>query len=377
MAWNKESIKQIPKPAPFIYLKWLLSIGSAIFFLIYSLSFKDKTEITKQQELFNVIISILPLLVIIIIFLYKYILYIKEKNNYYFLYNEKHFADKKWEEWGARSVCVIDSLIFLPKKTTISYIKNNLAEHVSCYHLPQDIEYLNKKNPSVYYLIKNTQQTIEKLLDKLPIKIKYLTTKDKNKIKNEFHLVWRELFLNKEIPDFEVVEDLSYQHIEDTIANNNDYIEIIIIDQAFTEKQSSVLAILIMASDDIIKKYHIDIMANVQRPMFITEDESYQEALSIFSEIQIESTLATHVILDSKANSNIISALYNNDSPLDKILLNNTMDLEYFIGPIGDYSSWITMSLSVNFAYEYKKKVISLSYEENGFYINLVTPNKE
>ncbi|CRL66268.1 hypothetical protein BN1805_04085 [Proteus vulgaris] len=32
MAWNKESIKQIPKPAPFIYLKWLLSIGSAIFF---------------------------------------------------------------------------------------------------------------------------------------------------------------------------------------------------------------------------------------------------------------------------------------------------------------------------------------------------------
>ncbi|CRL66267.1 hypothetical protein [Proteus vulgaris] len=319
----------------------------------------------------------MPLLVIIITFLYKYILYIKEKNNYYFLYNEKHFADKKWEEWGARSVCVIDSLIFLPKKTTISYIKNNLAEHVSCYHLPQDIEYLNKKNPSVYYLIKNTQQTIEKLLDKLPIKIKYLTTKDKNKIKNEFHLVWSEFFINKEIPDFEVIEDLPYQYIEDTIANNNDYVEIIIIDQAVTEKQSSALAILIMASDDIIKKYHIDIMANVQRPMLIAEDENYQEALNIFREIQIDSNSANYVILDNKSNSNIIAVLFNNDSPLNKISLDNTMDLEYFIGPLGDYSSWITISLSVNFTCQYEENVISLSYEENGFYINTVIVNKE
>ncbi|MEQ4924996.1 hypothetical protein [Proteus hauseri] len=377
MAWNKESIKLISKPTPFPYFKWCLAIGLSILFLIYSLSFKNKDEVAQQKELFSIIISTLPFLITIITFLYKHMIYIKNKNIYSFLYNEKKFADKKWEDWGRRSVCVIDSLVFLPQKTTISYIKNNLSEHISCYHLPLDIDYLDDKNPSVYYLLKNTQQTIEKLLDKLPIKIKYLTTKDKNKIRNEFQLVWRELFINKEILDFEIVEDLSYQHIENTIANNNNYIEIIIIDQIFTEKQSSVLAILIMASDEIIKKYNIDIMVNIQRPMLISEDENYQEALSIFSEIQIESTLATHVILDSKANSNITSALFNNDCPLNKISLDSTMDLEYFIGPIGDYSSWITMGLSVNFAYQYKNNVISLSHKENNFYINTITTNNE
>ncbi|MCW9689300.1 hypothetical protein [Proteus terrae] len=355
MAWNKKSIELTSKPTPFPYFKWCLAICLSILFLIYSLSLKNKDEVIQQKEFFNIIIYIIPFLITIITLLYKYVIYIKNKKNYYFLYNEKKFADKKWEDWGRRSVCVIDSLVFLPQKITISYIKNNAAEHISCYHIPQDIDYLDKKKSSVYYLFKSTQPTIEKLIDKLSIKIKYLTTKDKNKIRDKFQLAWRELFLNKEIPDFEVVEDLSYQHIENTIKNNNDNIEIIIIEQGFKENQSAALGILIMASDDIIKKYHIDIMANVQRPMLIAEDENYQEALNIFIEIQSDSNSVTHVILDSKANSNILAALFSNDNSLNNISLDNTLDIEYFIGPIGDYSSWITMGLSVNFVYQYKK----------------------
>ncbi|UPK80184.1 hypothetical protein LW139_15360 [Proteus vulgaris] len=377
MAWNKKSIKLTSKPTHLPYFKWCLAIGLSILFLIYSLSLKNKDEVTQQKEFFRIIISILPFLITIITFLYKHIVYIKNKNIYSFLYNEKKFADKKWEDWGRRSVCVIDSIFFLPQKTTISYINNNAAEHISCYHIPQNIDYLDEKKPSVYYLLKSTQPTIEKLLDKLSIKIKYLTTKDKNKIRDELYLVWRELFLNKEIPDFEIVDGLSYQHIENTIANNDDNIEIIIIDQSVKENQSAALGILIMSSDDIIKKHHIDIMANVQRPMLIAEDENYQEALNIFSEIQIDSNLATHIILDSKANSNILMALFNNDNSLNDISLDNTLDIEYFIGPIDDYSSWITMGLSVNFVYQYKKNILSLCQSENNFYINTVTTNNE
>lgn len=132
-----------------------------------------------------------------------------------------------------------------------------------------------------------------------------------------------------------------------------------------------------MASDDIIKKYHIDIMANVQRPMLIAEDENYQEALNIFIEIQSDSNSVTHVILDSKANSNILAALFSNDNSLNNISLDNTLDIEYFIGPIGDYSSWITMGLSVNFVYQYKKNTLFLCQSENNFYINTVTTNNE
>ncbi len=377
MAWNKKSIELTSKPTPFPYFKWCLAICLSILFLIYSLSLKNKDEVIQQKEFFNIIIYIIPFLITIITLLYKYVIYIKNKKNYSFLYNEKKFADKKWEDWGRRSVCVIDSLVFLPQKITISYIKNNAAEHISCYHIPQDIDYLDKKKSSVYYLFKSTQPTIEKLIDKLSIKIKYLTTKDKNKIRDKFQLAWRELFLNKEIPDFEVVEDLSYQHIENTIKNNNDNIEIIIIEQGFKENQSAALGILIMASDDIIKKYHIDIMANVQRPMLIAEDENYQEALNIFIEIQSDSNSVTHVILDSKANSNILAALFSNDNSLNNISLDNTLDIEYFIGPIGDYSSWITMGLSVNFVYQYKKNTLFLCQSENNFYINTVTTNNE
>lgn len=146
MAWNKKSIELTSKPTPFPYFKWCLAICLSILFLIYSLSLKNKDEVIQQKEFFNIIIYIIPFLITIITLLYKYVIYIKNKKNYSFLYNEKKFADKKWEDWGRRSVCVIDSLVFLPQKITISYIKNNAAEHISCYHIPQDIDYLDKKN---------------------------------------------------------------------------------------------------------------------------------------------------------------------------------------------------------------------------------------
>ncbi|ODQ07455.1 MULTISPECIES: hypothetical protein [Enterobacterales] len=377
MAWNKESIKLISKPTPFPYFKWGLAIFLSIFFLIYSLSLKNKDEVIQQKELFSSVISILPLLIIIISFLYKYMDYIKNKNIYYFLYNEKKFADKKWEDWSARSVGVIDSLVFLPQKTTISYMKNNLSEHISCYNIPQYIDYLDNKNPSLYYLLKSTKKTIEKLLGTHHIEIKYLTIKDKNSVENKFQLVWKELFLNKEMPKLEIVEKLSFQYIEEIILKNNDVVEIIIIDQDYTEKQSAALAILIMASDDTNKKYHIDTIANIQRPMLIGENEIYKEAINIFSEIQIESRSASYIMIDNKSNSDMLVALFNNDNYLTKISLDNIFDIEYFIGPVGDYSSWVTIGLSVNFAYQYKKNILTLSREKDNFYINTTISNDD
>lgn len=377
MAWNKESIKLISKPTPFPYFKWGLAIFLSIFFLIYSLSLKNKDEVIQQKELFSSVISILPLLIIIISFLYKYMDYIKNKNIYYFLYNEKKFADKKWEDWSARSVGVIDSLVFLPQKTTISYMKNNLSEHISCYNIPQYIDYLDNKNPSLYYLLKGTKKTIEKLLGTHHIEIKYLTIKDKNSVENKFQIVWKELFLNKEMPKLEIVEKLSFQYIEEIILKNNDVVEIIIIDQDYTEKQSAALAILIMASDDTNKKYHIDTIANIQRPMLIGENKIYKEAINIFSEIQIESRSASYIMIDNKSNSDMLVALFNNDNYLTKISLDNIFDIEYFIGPVGDYSSWVTIGLSVNFAYQYKKNILTLSREKDNFYINTTISNDD
>ncbi|HBC5916867.1 TPA: hypothetical protein KEY36_003464 [Proteus mirabilis] len=376
MTWNKESIKQIPKPRPFPYFKCFLVIVFSTLFLVYSLNLNNN-EVVLQKELLNIVLSILPLFMSVIIFLYKYIIYIKNKSNYYFLYNEKKFADKKWEDWGTRSVGVIDSLVFLPQKTTISYMKNNSSEHISCYNIPQYIDYLDNKNPSLYYLLKSTKKTIEKLLDTYRIEIKYLTIKDKNSIENKFHLVWKELFLNKEMPKLEIVEKLSFQYIEEIILKNNDGVEIIIIDQDYTEKQSAALAILIMASDDTNKKYHIDTIANIQRPMLIGENEIYQESINIFSEIQIESRSASYVMIDNKSNSDMLVALFNSDNYLNNISLDNILDIEYFIGPVGDYSSWITIGLSVNFAYQYKKNILTLSREKDNFYINTTISNDD
>lgn len=73
MTWNKESIKQIPKPRPFPYFKCFLVIVFSTLFLVYSLNLNNN-EVVLQKELLNIVLSILPLFMSVIIFLYKYIM---------------------------------------------------------------------------------------------------------------------------------------------------------------------------------------------------------------------------------------------------------------------------------------------------------------
>lgn len=376
MAWNKEPIEQKLKPTPLPYLKWFLAIGVAILFFIYSLNIQYSSEITQQKKLFNIIISLLPLITILASFLYKYIKYINKKNIYYFLKDEKYFADKKWEDWGGRSVSIIDCIVLLPEKITIEYIENNFTEHIANYNIPKNIAYLDSQKSFSYHLLKSAKKTIDNLLEKQSIVIKYITNKNNFTIENQFISAWSELFENNTMPELKILNSLSYDYIEKTIIDNNNFIEIIIIDQNDTAEQSAALAIFIMASDDIVTKNNINVIANVKRPMRIDVDENYQDAINMFSEIQTESILATRVITDRPCNSDILVALFNIDSPLINISPDKFTDLEYFIGPTGDYSSWITMCLSVNFSHQYKKTVLSLSYEENNFYINTVTASK-
>lgn len=374
MNWNKEPIKQIPKPIPLPYLKWLVAIFLSIFFLFYTLNIKD--DIPQPKKTINIVISLFPLIIVIFSFLYKYISYLNKKSTYDFLYAEKSFADKKWEDWGSRSVGITDCIILLPQKITISYIMKNASEHISSYKIPQDIDYLDNKDPPCYYLLNSIKDTIIELLKIENIKIKYLTTKDKIKVEEELNSSWEKLFQNKKIPEITFLKSLPYKYINTTISNNEDIIEIIIIEQDYTKIQSATLAIFIMTSDDIAKKNNLNIMAEVKRPMLIPLDDDYRNRINTFNEIQVESSLANYIITDKKIPPELTIALLNDENNIKKISPNNFIDLEFFIGPTGEFSSWINMCLTVNLVCHYKNSALSLSDEDNHFYLNTVTPRQ-
>ncbi|EKT56157.1 hypothetical protein [Providencia burhodogranariea] len=376
MAWNKTPSIQTKKPTAPAYFKWLSAIGIAIFFLIYFLYTNTNNELSHQKKWVNIIIVVCPLLIITITFLCRLLVYIKKKGYYDFLEKEKLYADKQWEQWGSRSMSVLKSVLFLPQKITLPYMLKHQSQHTARYKIPQKIDYLSNEKSCCFYLLRTVQDKVIQLSNQSPFHIQYLTKKNVDLAKNELTSSWEKLFPNVDIPNFDITDTLSYGFIESAIKDNENIIELILIEQPYTQEQSAILSVIIITTDDIAKSHHLETIANIKRPMPIDTDENHQIAIDLFPEIQTESHNATHTFSDGKCPTSLFTALYQSDNTIMKISPNTLIDLEFFIGPTGEYSSWFNMALAVEFVSQYKKTSLTLSQEPNRMFIGTITPSQ-
>lgn len=375
MSWNKKTSLQVPKPQKPPYVKWIIALGLTLFFLFYSLYFNAQKDIldSGRGKIITILVATSPLITVLSVFFVKLIFYFKSKNNYEFLENEKKYADKKWEGWGSRAISILDSVILLPDKITLPYILKHQSSHIASYQLPKRIDYLPEDKSPCFILLRTLQDKILAVSTKYPFSVHYLTNQDHNTSRKEFEYSWEQLFHTPPPHNVNFTHELDYNYIEDTVRKNEDLIQLVLIEQAYNQNQSAAFAAFIFASDEVALAYQLNTIANVKRPMPITIDEDKQNAIHLFTEIQTESKNTSLCFSDNKCQNDLISALFSASEALPKIAPNKLLNLEFFIGPVGEFSSWLNLAIAIDYVSQSKKSALTLSQDNQSMFIGTIT----
>ncbi len=375
MSWNKKASLQVSKPQKLPYVKWIIALGLTLFFLFYSLYFNSQKESldSDRGKIIIIFVATAPLITILSVFFVKLIFYFKSKNNYEFLENEKKYADKKWEEWGSRAISILDSVILLPDKITLPYILKHQSSHIASYQLPKRIDYLSEDKSPCFILLRILQDKIFEVSTKYPFSIHYLTNQDLNTSRKEFEYSWGKLFHNPPPHNVNFTHELDYNYIEDTVRKNEDLIQLVLIEQAYNQNQSAAFAAFIFTSDEVALAYQLNTIANVKRPMPITIDEDKQNTIHLFTEIQTESKNTSLCFSDNKCQNDLIGALFSASEALPKIEPNKLLNLEFFIGPVGEFSSWLNLAIAIDYVSQSKNSALTLSQDNQSMFIGTIT----
>lgn len=372
MSWNKKRSIRIPKPTPINYIKWFSIFLAALFFSFIFLYSNINNNLPNDNKIINLLIAFTPLIMTTLAFITILILYISKKNKYLFLENEKLYADEQWAIWGSRKMSVLGSVTLLPKNITLPYIMQHQAQHEACYNTAKSIDYIQPDHTSSYILLRSLNEKIHFLSENFPFQIKYITRRNKSSIINELTSAWSELFDNS-IPSLGVSHEFSYEYIDRSIKENKDIIELIIIEQEYNRQQSAALSAIIITTDDIAKKYGVDVVASINRPMPILDSENYTDTIDLFAEIQVSAQFASTLYFDGKISSSLLSDIYQSTITLKNISPSTSIDLEYFIGLTGEYSPWINTIVAIEFVTQFKKNALTLSKEKETTFISTIT----
>lgn len=366
MSWDRVRLPDNKKPKSPPYLKWFFSLCVLFMLSIYLLysNLSHDLPVFKQPD--KVIIYSIPFVMAVVFFIINIVIYNKNNRYYLFLEKEKKNSDDKWHEWGDRSLHVLNSLVLLPDKITIPYMINHAKDHESSYKLTKDINYLPDNDSRVFYLLRHIKDNIEKIHSIVNINIIYATNRQKNESAIYLSDSWKKNFPMIRLPEYKIVDTLSYGELERIIVTNNDVVTIVIIEQAFRKGIcSSVCSVLLFATDDIAKSNDLESEIYIKRSMVILPDENKEEAISLFADTQRHSKYAHYIITDGRVEKDIIQAVCSLENSTGFTLPENRVDLEYFIGPVGCFSSWITVALAIDLVLQNNRSVIMLANDNN------------
>lgn len=372
MAWTKKPLLQVDKPRAPSLVKWLAILIASIIIPIYFLYMTNNLS-NKDVDAIKIIPAVLPFIIVIISIIINFFIYIRDYRFYLYLKEEKKHNDRQWAEWGQRSVCILDSALLLPDKITLNYILQYSKHHTSCFNITQKIDYLPNDNPSSYYLLRSVKEAITLLPETLPINLTYLSDKTIND--NDITKIWHTLFESKKIETYQSKKTLSFDKIENIIKQNKECVDILIVEQQEEKKtQSEFMAVFIITSDDIAKKYQLNKKSHLERPMSLETNEDAKVSIQLFNEIQTDSQQAVQLISSGNIHSEITSAIYQSESNFPFIHPEKIIDLEFYSGPTGKYAPWFVAALSSLYANQQNKPVLMVSNEGNRTFFSTITP---
>lgn len=347
MGWNR---KYIDKPLPllaFPYLRWFISFMVLCICLLLIYFFLDKKIIYDDYILLSS-----PLILFFSLFVVQLYFYAKYVQDYRFRIEHLHAIKEKWNAWGSRYISVLDCKLYLPDRLDATSLLDNAIEIK--YGLTSRIDYFRWRTDN--WLSVFIEITADIDIHALPYDIEkeFIIITDCledgfEQLENDFFTALEKTNMLKQRYPLRIVPAMSFEQLNSWLKVTEEKIFIVIIMQFNGgEDYSDGLVSFLFAADDVVRKYKLNEIARICRPM-VVKNNSFEKDMDIFIDTQKVALEAKGLTGDCahllSMNSNILQCFDTKESQLQ---VENIQVLERIFGVPGINSVWLTAALTVS-----------------------------
>ncbi|MBS9430881.1 hypothetical protein [Photorhabdus akhurstii] len=382
MGWNKPVIAIQQEPVSPILWPWLVS-GMLIICIDMTCYVLWSGYLRPQQ--WGIIFGAVGLIWLaafgLRLYLFGYRLEI-----YHLWSQERQYIDKEWQDWAGRHMSVLHSSLFLPEKLTAKTIVQEESKIAVQYGEKKVIDYFSwsedKWHDSVQILLRSTETAMSNIpLDRqvCATVITYCAEQKYEKLKMILQEQWQSIFPSRQpLSQLNLVPYLSAVHIEQWLKDPASEVQLLILMQIEnTEQFSEGLGILLMATDDLTKKFELAEKARIYRPMEI-DLEDFGQQFKTFINTQLSAKEATGML----GNDNDIYSYTSQIMPVIQeqnaaLKLERIKDIEKFIGESGAGAYWLATGLAIDLSQYHSGNYLVLAKNGRNWTVNTVQALEE
>ncbi|AKH63910.1 MULTISPECIES: hypothetical protein [Photorhabdus] len=382
MGWNKPVITMQQEPVPPVLWRWLVSLIAIVGICIAGYLLWSEFI---RQSLWWMIFGVVGLIWLtafgLRLYLFGYWL-----EMYRLWHKEGQHVEKEWQSWAGRYMSVLYSCVFLPENITAATIVQEESKIEVQYGKRKVIDYFSwsedKWRDSMQILLHSVEKTISDILpDKLicATVITNCVEQEYEKLESVLKESWQSVFPSgKPLSQLNISPHLSAMHIDNWLKETTSEVQLLILMQIESNEQfSEGLAVFLIATDDLTKKFNLAEKARIYRPMEIYS-EDFEQEFQIFISTQLPAKMATDMIGDNGSMhsyfSQIMSVIQKQNAALK---LEHIENIERFIGVPGPGAYWLTTGLAIDLSQYNSGSYLVLSKNECNWVINTVQTLEE
>lgn len=378
MAWERTKSLTTELSSPPSLSAWfiagvLMVITSVMIFILHA------SGAIKVLSVLNIWwLSLTPAGGWFLLFCLRSYLWGREVDEHQFLQQEAQYAQQQWEAWAERYLVIMQSVIFLPDRLTVSSLT---SEQPQLYGLVCRISDLPAASDTstIKLLLDGSEDGLRSLPTDLPLRITLLTDACPNGMTDAFGAAWHELFPGRPVPDdITVTDSLSFSWVEDRIKQPVLTVDLILVMQLNGgEVYSDGMAALLLTSDDVAQKYNLPHSARLLRPMPL-DMAKFDDDLTLFLETQTVACRTSRVLGDAKAWTEKSAELITRGGKMNTPWQAENIDLlEKWCGIPGPFAPWLLTALAADIVSLRKQSLLALFSTEQEHFISTLTPGSE
>lgn len=386
MGWNREPSETVAAPLALSPARWVAALmiaglASVSLFLLHA-----SQRLALLQHLNIWLFSLVPMLVLVLVFALRAFRYGGSLGHHEFLRDEAQAAQDSWEEWTSRYLKVHDSCVLLPGQVSAAVLAKGIqtlplqtgrAQRLAM--LPEDDH--DRIQFSLVRLLEALQPSLQGIGSGLPFRVTLLS--DSGASRNaEIAEAWRRAWINvigKNSPATVVqVEALSLAWIDEKISMREVSLELILVVQTEgSQRYSDALAALLVGLDVTPVPDGLPVKTRLLRPMPLEAGDVSGEMAGLLQS-QAVARSATGVLADVARWQQAMAPLLATSRTLGGSLqLEQQWNQENFCGVPGPFSSWVGLALGVELVQHRQQALLVLGKEQAPQWITTIAVHEE
>ncbi|SEN65863.1 hypothetical protein SAMN04487857_13210 [Pseudomonas sp. ok272] len=382
MGWDRQAPEVVDAPESLQVGRWVLAAGMALLagVLLFLLHASERVPLLQMLNIWAV--CSVPVLIWVLLFATRAYVYGGALNDYQFLEDEAKNAQQSWQDWAQRFVAVHASCVLLPDQVSASALVQGtpdlpprMGQVRRIATLPMQAQ--ARAVTGLRLLFPALEPALKALPTDQELRVTVLSDIDPaqyDALRDAWQLAWGAAIRRPPPTLFSVVDELSYQWIDDTLKTASTAVELILVLQVQGEAEySDALAALLLSPDRLAFESALAMKGRLLRPMPLDIDALNSE-LPLFLQTQASARLAVGLLADREdwqpLAGQVFSAVGAHGGALQ---VEQRWNQECLCGLPGPFSHWVVAALGAEMALHRQQPLLVLSQNGARHWINTVT----